>query len=152
MIARTNVDVASSLNVLLADVMTLYVKTKNFHWHVSGPYFRDYHLLLDEPADQLIGTSDLIAERVRKLGHTTLRSVRQVAGTSHIQDNDLEGMMPTSMLYALLVDNYRLVASMKDTHELCETAFDIATASLLENWIDEADQRIWFLRETLRSD
>jgi starvation-inducible DNA-binding protein len=138
------------LNLLLADVFALYMKTKNFHWHVSGPHFRDYHLLLDEQADQLYDTTDPIAERVRKLGGTTLRSIGHIAGLQRVLDNDAEFVTPQDMLAELRDDNMQLAAHMRETHNVCDEHGDVATASLLENWIDEAERRIWFLFEAGR--
>ena len=144
-------DISAALNALLADMFALYVKTKNFHWHVSGPHFRDYHLLLDEQADKIFATTDPIAERVRKLGGTTLRSVGQIAKHQRLLDNDAAYVTPLDMLAALREDNKQLVNEMRRTHELCDEHGDVATASLLENWIDEAEQRIWFLFEAGRT-
>jgi starvation-inducible DNA-binding protein len=140
-------DISASLNVLLADMFGLYVKTKNFHWHVSGPHFRDYHLLLDEQAGQIFATTDAIAERVRKLGTTTLRSIGHIARLQRIADNDANRVSAQSMISELLDDNAQLVTHMRDTHALCDEHDDVATASLLEVWIDEAEGRVWFLRE-----
>jgi starvation-inducible DNA-binding protein len=144
-------DIAGALNALLADVFALYFKTKNFHWHVSGPHFRDYHLLLDEQADQIFAISDAIAERVRKIGATTVHSVGHVAKLQRIADNDADYVDPQDMLAELLEDNRALAASMQATHDLCEGVHDVATTSLLEVWIDEAQRRIWFLFETTRN-
>jgi starvation-inducible DNA-binding protein len=144
-------DVSGALNALLADFFALYLKTKNFHWHVSGPHFRDYHLLLDEHADQLYATTDPIAERVRKLGGTTLRSIGHIARLQRVLDNDAEFVTPLDMLAELREDNQRLVQRMRQTHNVCEEYGDVATASLLEVWIDEAERRAWFLFETTRS-
>ena len=143
-------DLSAALNALLADVFTLYFKTKNFHWHVSGPHFRDYHLLLDEQGDQIYATADPIAERVRKLGGTTLRSVGHVARLQRISDNDAEYVTPLDMIAELREDNQTLTKHMRILHELCDEHNDIATASLIENWIDETEQRSWFLFETGR--
>jgi starvation-inducible DNA-binding protein len=140
-------DISASLNVLLADMFGLYLKTKNFHWHVSGPHFRDYHLLLDEQAGQIFGTTDAIAERVRKLGTTTLRSIGHIARLQRVTDNDANGVSAHDMLSELLDDNAQLVTRMRDAHALCDEHGDVATASLLEVWIDEAEGRVWFLRE-----
>ncbi len=144
-------DIAGALNALLADIFALYLKTKNFHWHVSGPHFRDYHLLLDEQADQIFAISDAIAERVRKIGATTVRSIGHVARLQRIADNDADYVDPQDMLAELREDNRALVASMQSTHDLCEEAHDVATTSLLEVWIDEAQRRIWFLFEATRN-
>jgi starvation-inducible DNA-binding protein len=148
--ASATQDISGSLNLLLADVFALYMKTKNFHWHVSGPHFRDYHLLLDEQADQLYDTTDPIAERVRKLGGTTLRSIGHIAGLQRVLDNDAEFVTPQDMLAELRDDNMQLAAHMRETHNVCDEHGDVATASLLENWIDEAERRIWFLFEAGR--
>ena len=144
-------NIAGALNALLADVFTLYFKTKNFHWHMSGPHFRDYHLLLDEQAEQLFGMTDDVAERVRKIGATTLRSIGHVARVKRLADNDAEYVTPQDMLSELLEDNRALVLSMRSAHDLCDESGDVATASLLENWIDEGQRRAWFLEETARS-
>jgi starvation-inducible DNA-binding protein len=143
-------DLAGALNVLLADMFALYVKTKNFHWHVSGPHFRDYHLLLDEHGEQIFATTDPIAERVRKIGGTTLRSIGQIARMQRVLDNDADYVAPLDMLAELRSDNVELVARMRETHDLCDEHGDVATASLLENWIDEAERRVWFLFEATR--
>jgi starvation-inducible DNA-binding protein len=140
-------DISGALNVLLADVFALYLKTKNFHWHMSGPHFRDYHLLLDEQGDQLFGMTDDIAERVRKIGGTTLRSIGHIARIQRLADNDADYVTPKDMLNELREDNKALVLSMRSAHELCDNDGDVATASLLENWIDEAQKRAWFLYE-----
>lgn len=144
-------NVTAELNVLLADVFALYIKTKNFHWHVSGPHFRDYHLLLDEQAEQIFGMTDDIAERVRKVGGTTIRSIGHVARLKHVADNDAEYVEPLDMIGELREDNQALVARMIEVHDLCEEVNDVATASLLENWIDQAQRRVWFLFETSRT-
>ena len=143
-------DISAALNVLLADVFALYLKTKNFHWHVSGPHFRDYHLLLDEQADQIFAITDTVAERVRKLGGTTLHSIGHIARLQRIPDNDADFVSPQDMLAELRDDNLQLTAHMRATHELCDQNGDVATASLLENWIDEAERRVWFLFESTR--
>jgi starvation-inducible DNA-binding protein len=148
--AEATRDISGGLNALLADVFALYVKTKNFHWHVSGPHFRDYHLLLDEQADQVYGIADEIAERVRKLGGTTIRSIGHIARLKRIADNDADYVDPGDMLSELREDNRALLASMRQAHDLCDEHHDVATASLLENWIDQAERRIWFLFETTR--
>ena len=144
-------DISASLNALLADVFSLYLKTKNFHWHMSGSHFRDYHLLLDEHGDQLFAMTDDIAERVRKIGGTTIRSVGHIARLQRISDNDAEFVTPEDMLAELHEDEKALVLSMRAAHTLCDEAEDVATASLLENWIDQAQRRSWFLFETTRS-
>jgi starvation-inducible DNA-binding protein len=143
-------DIAGALNALLADVFAVYVKTKNFHWHMSGPHFRDYHLLLDEQGEQLFAMIDDIAERVRKIGGTTLRSVGHIARVKRIADNDADYVTPKDMLSELWEDNKALVLSMRSVHDLCDEVGDVATASLLENWIDEGQRRAWFLFETTR--
>ena len=142
-------DITAALNVLLADVFALYLKTKNFHWHVSGPHFRDYHLLLDEQADQIFAMTDDIAERVRKLGGTTIRSIGHIARLKRVADNDAEYVEPQDMLSELRKDNQALIGPMLEIHDLCDQAKDVATASLLENWIDETQRRVWFLFESL---
>src|SRR6266498_1283136 len=144
-------DISAALNALLADMFTLYLKTKNFHWHVSGPHFRDYHLLLDEQADQIFATTDPIAERVRKIGGTTLRSIRKISQRQRLLDNDAEFVTPRDMLAELREDNKQLVNEMRRTHALCDEHDDVATASLIEVWIDEAERRTWFLFEASRS-
>jgi starvation-inducible DNA-binding protein len=143
-------DISAAATTLLADVFALYLKTKNFHWHMSGANFRDYHLLLDEHGDQLFEITDPLAERVRKLGGTTLRSIGDVSRRQRIQDNDSEFVHPHEMLAELREDNGSLVASMRALHDTCDEYGDVATASLLENWIDEGERRIWFLFEILR--
>ena len=144
--------VSPQLNVLLADMFALYLKTKNFHWHVSGPHFRDYHLLLDEQADQIFATTDAIAERVRKLGGTTLRSIGQVSRLQRLTDNDADYVAPLDMLSELRDDNLQLAAHLREVHEACEELRDFASASCIENWIDEAERRVWFLSEASRDD
>src|SRR5436189_5759812 len=143
-------DISGALNLLLADLFALYLKTKNFHWHVSGPHFRDYHLLLDEQADQLFAITDTIAERVRKLGGTTLRSIKHVSALQRIEDNDADYVTPLDMLAELRDDNERLAGFMRAAHGVCDERGDVATASLLEVWIDEAERRVWFLLEAGR--
>ena len=143
-------DIACALNTLLADVFCLYLKTKNFHWHMSGPHFRDYHLLLDDHADQLFCATDDIAERVRKIGATTVRSIGHIARLQRIPDNDADYVSPGDMLSELHQNEKALVVSMRAVHALCEVAGDVATASLLENWIDQAQRRSWFLLEATR--
>jgi starvation-inducible DNA-binding protein len=144
-------DLAGALNILLADMFGLYVKTKNFHWHVSGPHFRDYHLLLDEQGEQILATTDAIAERVRKIGGATLRSIGHIARLQRIEDNDADFVTPTDMLAELRDDNKQLTARMREIHDLCEECRDVGTASLLEVWIDEAERRTWFLFEPTRA-
>src|SRR6201988_5517996 len=143
-------DISAALNLLLADLFALYLKTKNFHWHVSGPHFRDYHLLLDEQADQIYAITDPVAERVRKLGGTTLRSIGQIGRSQRILDNDADYVTPLDMLAELRDDNMRLAAPTRETHRVCDEDGDVATASLLEIWIDEAERRVWFLFEASR--
>ena len=143
-------DITGALNTLLADVFSLYLKTKNFHWHMSGPHFRDYHLLLDDHADQIFAMTDDIAERVRKLGGTTIRSIGHIARLQRIPDNDADFVTPADMLSELHEDEKALVLSMRAVHVLCDDAGDVATASLLENWIDQTQRRSWFLFETTR--
>jgi starvation-inducible DNA-binding protein len=140
-------DISGALNTLLADVFALYLKTKNFHWHMSGPHFRDYHLLLDEQSEQIFAMTDDIAERVRKIGGVTLRSIGQVARLQRVLDNDADFVTPHDMLAELRDDNKQLAANMRQTHDLCDEHKDVATASLLENWIDETERRTWFLYE-----
>jgi len=143
-------DISGALNILLADMFGLYLKTKNFHWHMSGPHFRDFHLLLDEQGDQIFGTTDAIAERVRKIGGMTLRSIGHIGRLKRILDNDAEFVTPMDMLAELRDDNKSLTSSMREIHGICDEYGDLATASLLENWIDEAERRTWFLFETTR--
>jgi starvation-inducible DNA-binding protein len=142
--------IVPALNMLLADMFALYLKTKNFHWHVSGPHFRDYHLLLDDQGSQILATTDPIAERARKLGGTTLRSIGQIAEQQRIADNDKASVSAHEMLTELHSDNTQLLAHLRTTHAVCDEHDDVATASLLENWIDEAEGRIWFLLEASR--
>jgi starvation-inducible DNA-binding protein len=132
-------------------MFALYLKTKNFHWHVSGPHFHDYHLLLDEQGDQIFATTDAIAERVRKIGGTTMRSIGHIGRLQRLRDNDAEYVTPMDMLAELRDDNRQLVAHLRETHSLCDERGDVATASLLENWIDEAERRTWFLFEATRA-
>jgi starvation-inducible DNA-binding protein len=140
-------DISSALTGLLADVFALYLKAKNFHWHISGPHFRDYHLLLDEHGDQIFAMTDPIAERARKIGGTTLRSIGQVARQQRIIDNDAEYVEAQDMLAELCDDNRRLTSILRQLHNLCDGYGDVATASLIENWIDETERRTWFLFE-----
>jgi starvation-inducible DNA-binding protein len=143
-------DLSGALTALLADMFSLYLKTKNFHWHMSGPHFRDYHLMLDEHGVEIFATTDAIAERVRKLGGTTLRSIGHIQRLQRIPDNDADFVTPDDMLAELCSDNQALAASLRSTHELCDEHGDVATASLLETWIDEAERRTWFLFESGR--
>src|SRR5246500_4185203 len=144
-------EISGALTELLADVFALYVKTKNFHWHMSGSHFRDYHLLLDEHGDQLFAMTDDIAERVRKIGGTTLRSIGHISRLQRIADNDADYVTPKDMLAELRDDNKTLISKLRETHDLCDEHGDVATASLLENWIDEAERRTWFLFEATRT-
>ena len=144
-------DIPVGLTALLADMFAVYLKTKNFHWHVSGPHFRDYHLLLDEQGDQIFATTDAIAERVRKIGGTTLRSMGHIGRLQRIEDNNADFVTPMDVLAELRDDNKELVARMRETHDLCDEHGDVATASLLEVWIDEAERRTWFLFEATRA-
>jgi starvation-inducible DNA-binding protein len=143
-------DVSAALNILLADMFALYLKTKNFHWHVSGSHFRDFHLLFDEQAEQTLAATDIMAERVRKVGGTTLRSIGHIARLQRVSDNDADFVTPRDMLAELREDNGQLVSRMRQTHSQCEEHGDVASASLLEIWIDEAERRIWFLFEAGR--
>ena len=143
-------DIVGAMNAILADVFALYLKTKNFHWHMSGPHFRDYHLLLDEQADQLFAMTDPIAERVRKLGGITLRSIGQISRTQRVLDNDAEYVEPLDMLAELAEDNKALTARFRQVHNVCDKHRDVATASLIEVWIDETERRTWFLFEATR--
>ena len=139
--------ISNALRELLADVFSLYIKTKNFHWHMSGPHFRDYHLFLDEQAAQIFAMTDDIAERARKIGGSTLRSIGDIARHQRIQDNDLESVGPEKMLSELRDDNVQLTHFLRSAHELCASHDDVATTSLIETWIDETERRSWFLRE-----
>ena len=142
--------VSASLRLLLADLFALYLKTKGFHWHVSGPHFRDYHLMLDDQASAIFAMTDVLAERVRKLGGATLRSIGDISRQQRIADNDAPYVDPDDMLAELRDDNQRMITAMREAHDLCDEHNDVATASLLENYIDEAEQRVWFLYETGR--
>ena len=142
--------IAQSVNGLVADAFTLYLKTKNFHWHMSGPHFRDYHLMLDEQGDQIFASIDPLAERVRKLGQSTVRSIKHVSKLASLQDNDAEFVSPADMLRELVADNKAMAASMRKTHDICDDHKDVATASLLEVYIDETERRTWFLFEAAR--
>ena len=142
--------ISTALNAVLADLFALYIKTKNFHWHVSGPHFRDYHLLLDEQGDQILATTDAIAERVRKLGGETLHSIGQIARLQGIRDNDEQGVAAQQMLAELCRDNSQLAIRLRAAHFLCDEYRDVASASVIENWIDEAEHRVWFLYEATR--
>jgi starvation-inducible DNA-binding protein len=150
---RAAKEVGGAMNRVLADVFALYLKTKNFHWHISGPHFRDYHLLLDEQADQIFAMTDAIAERVRKIGAPTLKSIGQIAKQQRVLDNDADYVEPSDMLAELREDNATLAANLREAHELCEEHRDIATASVIEVWIDETERRAWFLfSSSARSD
>jgi starvation-inducible DNA-binding protein len=148
---EASLEISGALNLLLADMFALYLKTKNFHWHMSGPHFRDYHLLLDEQADQIFATTDAIAERVRKIGGTTLRSIGHVGRLQRVLDNDADYVTPLDMLAELRGDNKELTAHLRAAHGLCDEHGDVASASLLETWIDEAERRHWFLFEASRA-
>jgi len=143
-------EISGHLRRLLADVFALYLKTKNFHWHISGRHFRDYHLLLDEHADQIFAMTDAIAERARKIGATTLRSISDIARHQRLADNNEDVVTPKDMLGELCADNQHLTRSLRSTHEVCDRHHDVATASLIENWIDETERRTWFLAEILQ--
>jgi starvation-inducible DNA-binding protein len=143
-------DIGAAMNGILADVFALYLKTKNFHWHMSGPHFRDYHLMLDEQSDQLFAMTDPVAERVRKLGCTTLRSIGQISRNQRVLDNDADYVEPLDMLAELRDDNHALAARLREAHGVCEQHRDVATASLIEIWIDETERRTWFLFESSR--
>ena len=149
--SATPKNISGALNALLADVYALYFKTKNFHWHISGPHFRDYHLLLDEHGDQIFAIGDDIAERVRKIGGTTIRSIGHISRLQRSKDNDADYVDPMDMLSELREDNKALIVRMREAHDLCEEAGDVATTSLLEVWIDQAERRVWFLFEATRA-
>jgi starvation-inducible DNA-binding protein len=144
-------EVSAALNGVLADMFALYLKTKNFHWHMSGPHFRDWHLMLDEQGEQIFATTDALAERSRKLGGTTLRSIGHIARLQRLADNDAEFVDPRAMLAELAEDNQRLTAFLRAAHGVCDEHGDIASASLIENWIDESERRSWFLFEATRA-
>jgi starvation-inducible DNA-binding protein len=143
-------DIAGAMNAILADVFALYLKTKNFHWHLSGPHFRDYHLLLDEQGGQLFAMTDPIAERIRKLGGPTLKSIGHISRIQRVADNDADYVEPLDMLAELAEDNRTLAARLREAHNVCEEHRDIATTSLIEVWIDETERRTWFLFEATR--
>ena len=143
-------DIAGAMNAVLADVFALYIKTKNFHWHMSGPHFRDYHLLLDDHGDQLFAMTDVIAERVRKVGGITIRSIGEIARLKRVADNDADYVEPSDMIAELASDNRALAASLRAAHTVCEEHGDVATTSLIEVWIDETERRTWFLFEASR--
>src|SRR5713226_9463384 len=148
--AAATKDIAAAMNGILADVFALYLKTKNFHWHMSGPHFRDYHLLLDEQAEQLFAMTDPIAERVRKIGGPTLKSIGHISRTQRVLDNDNDYVEPLDMLAELADDNKTLAARLREAHNVCDEHRDVATASLIEVWIDETERRTWFLSEVKR--
>src|SRR3989475_10334062 len=148
--AAATKDISGTTNAILADVFALYVKTKNFHWHMSGPHFRDYHLLLDEGADQLFAMTDPVAERVRKIGGITLHSIGEIARTQRVLDNDAEYVEPLDMLAELMDDNKTLAVRLREAHNVCDEDRDVATASFIEVWIDETERRTWFLFEATR--
>ena len=143
-------DISGAMNAILADVFALYLKTKNFHWHMSGPHFRDYHLLLDEQAEQLFAMTDPIAERIRKIGGLTLRSIGHISRIQRVLDNDAEYVEPLDMIAELADDNKTLATRLRETHNVCDEHRDVATASLIEVWIDETERRTWFLSEIKR--
>jgi len=143
-------DIAGAMNAILADVFALYLKTKNFHWHMSGPHFRDYHLLLDEHSDQLYAMTDPIAERIRKLGGLTIKSIGQISRIQRVLDNDADYVDPADMIAELAEDNQTLAARLREAHNVCDEHRDVATASLIEVWIDETERRTWFLSEIKR--
>ena len=143
-------DISGAMNAILADVFSLYLKTKNFHWHMSGPHFRDYHLLLDEQADQLFAMTDPIAERIRKIGGLTLRSIGHISRIQRVLDNDAEYVEPLDMIAELADDNKTMAARLREAHNVCDEHRDVATASLIEGWIDETERRTWFLSEIKR--
>jgi len=145
--AAATKDIAAAMNAVLADVFALYLRTKNFHWHVSGPHFRDYHLLLDEQANEIFAMTDAIAERIRKVGGTTLKSIGHIARTQRLVDNDADYVEPLDMLAELREDNKTLTTRLREAHNVCDEHRDIATASLIEVWIDETERRTWFLFE-----
>lgn len=148
--SKQSQEIATALNILTADAFALYLKTKNFHWHVSGPHFRDYHLMLDEQADQIFASTDVLAERVRKIGHQTLKSISDISKLQTIDDNNDEFVSPHDMLRELIEDNRAMADAMRTAHTLCDDKKDVATASLLEVFIDETERRIWFLFEASR--
>lgn len=143
-------EISAAMNAILADIFAIYLKTKNFHWHMSGPHFRDYHLLLDEHGEQLYAMTDPIAERVRKVGGTTLHSIGEIFRIKRIEDNDAQYVEPLDMLAELCEDNKQLSSQFREAHKVCEKYYDISTASLIENWIDETERRVWFLFEACR--
>jgi starvation-inducible DNA-binding protein len=148
--AAATKDIAAAMNAILADAFALYLKTKNFHWHLSGAHFRDYHLLLDEQADQLYAMTDPVAERIRKVGGSTLKSIGHIARTQRVLDNDADYVEPQDMLAELREDNKEFAARLREAHNVCDEHRDIATASLIEVWVDETERRTWFLFEASR--
>lgn len=148
---QTSTEIAAALTGVLADVFALYLKTKNFHWHLSGPHFRDYHLMLDEQGDQIFAMTDALAERARKVGGTTLRSIGHIARVQRLLDNDADYVTPQDMLAELAEDNRSLTGFLRAAHAVCETYNDVASASLIEVWIDETERRSWFLYESTRA-
>jgi starvation-inducible DNA-binding protein len=148
--AAATKDISATMNAILADVFALYIKTKNFHWHMTGPHFRDYHLLLDDHGDQIFAMTDPIAERVRKIGGRTIKSIGQIHNLQRVLDNDAEFVEPSDILAELREDNQTLVARLREAHEVCDEHNDVATASLIEVWIDEGERRVWFLWEATR--
>jgi len=148
--AEATRDISGAMNAILADVFALYLKTKNFHWHMSGPHFRDYHLLLDEQGEQIFAMTDDIAERVRKIGGSTIKSIGQIARLQRVLDNDAEYVEPEDMLAELMEDSKALTIRLREAHTTCDDFGDVATASLIENWIDETERRTWFLFEATR--
>jgi starvation-inducible DNA-binding protein len=150
--AEATHEIAGAMNAILADVFALYVKTKNFHWHLSGPHFRDYHLLFDEQADQIFAMTDPIAERIRKIGGPTIKSIGQISHLQRVLDNDADYVEPEDMLAELCEDNKALVARLREAHNVCDEHRDVATASLIEVWIDETERRTWFLFEAARQE
>ena len=149
--SKASIDIAGGMNAILADVFALYLKTKNFHWHMSGPHFRDYHLLLDEQAEQLYAMTDPIAERIRKTGGSTPRSIGHITRIQRVKDNDAEYVDPLDMLAELREDNQELAARLREVHDMVDEHLDFGTASLIESWIDETDRRTWFLFESSRN-
>ena len=149
--AKATRDISAAMNSVLADVFALYLKTKNFHWHMSGPHFRDYHLMLDDHGEQIFAMTDDIAERVRKIGGMTIRSIGQISRLQRISDNNADYVEPEDMLAELREDNQTLISKLREAHDVCDEYHDVATASLIENWIDESERRHWFLFETCRN-
>ncbi|MGF7056191.1 starvation-inducible DNA-binding protein [Bosea sp. OAE752] len=149
--ANATADIAAALTGVLADMFALYLKTKNFHWHMSGPHFRDYHLMLDEQGGQIFATTHALAERARKVGGTTLRSIGHISRMQRLPDNDADYVTPEDMLSELADDNRRLTGFLRSAHGVCDNHGDVASTSLIEIWIDEAERRSWFLYETTRS-